>query len=64
MCTGKRVLDFGCGVNAWNAISIQNLCLSVDGVDRSLPQSGRIHNINLYQNLDEIQSVNYNVIIA
>jgi cyclopropane fatty-acyl-phospholipid synthase-like methyltransferase len=61
---GKRVLDFGCGVNAWNAISIQNICLSVDGVDRSLHQSGRIHNINLYQDLDEIQAVKYDVIMA
>jgi len=61
---GKRVLDFGCGVNAWNAISIQNICLSVDGVDRSLHQSGRIHHINLYQDLDEIQAVKYDVIMA
>jgi cyclopropane fatty-acyl-phospholipid synthase-like methyltransferase len=61
---GKRVLDFGCGVKAWNAIAIQDSCLRVDGVDRSLQQSGMINAISLYQELSEIQETTYDVIMA
>jgi hypothetical protein len=61
---GKRVLDFGCGVNAWNAIEIQHICTHVDGVDRSLPSTLTTNGINLYKEIDEIIGSTYDVIIA
>lgn len=61
---GKRVLDFGCGVKAWNAISIKKICLEVDGVDRSLIESGTFNGVKLYQEIDEIQEKSYDVIMA
>lgn len=61
---GQRVLDFGCGVHAWNALSIRDICQRVDGVDRSLPESRAVGDIRLYQELGEIVDSTYDVIIA
>jgi len=60
----KRVVDFGCGTNAWNAIAIQNVCQKVDGVDRSLEKATILNGINLYPNIGEIQGNTYDVVIA
>lgn len=61
---GKRVLDFGCGLNAWNARSIQPICQDVHGVDASLVATKTIDGITLHQSLDELQGNTYDVIIA
>ncbi|MFZ4396987.1 MAG: class I SAM-dependent methyltransferase [Kiritimatiellia bacterium] len=61
---GKAVLDFGCGVNAWNSVAIQPICKRVEGVDRSLPAATMTHGIRLFQNLNEIKNSIYDVILA
>lgn len=60
----KVVLDFGCGVNAWNSVAIQEMCRHVDGVDHSIPKNTHYQGIRLYNHLDQLTSQMYDVIIA
>jgi hypothetical protein len=60
----KIVLDFGCGINAWNSIAIQPLCKRVDGVDCSLSSSTIKNGISLYRDDKDIRGFVYDVIMA
>lgn len=62
---GKKVLDFGCGVQAWNARTIAGDCTFIAGVDRSLPRSSLIlDGIPLFRELHDLPVQNFDVIVA
>jgi len=61
----KKVLDFGCGRNAWAARSIQKMASLVHGVDASLPcDQLQIDNVLLYQSIQQLPLEDYEVISA
>ena len=59
----KRVLDFGCGRNAWTAQSLKKECHEIVGVDHSLDEDfSKIKNICLYKNLSLLGRKKFDVI--
>jgi hypothetical protein len=61
----KRVLDFGCGRNAWAARSIKSLVRLVHGVDASLGTPEVVlDDILLVQSIGQLPRADYEVIAA
>lgn len=61
---GKRVIDFGCGIHAWNSLAIAGKVDVVHGVDASIKNSTDIQGVQLYQSLTQLPLDNYNFIVA
>lgn len=59
----KRVLDFGCGRNAWTAQILKKECHEIVGVDQSLDNDfSTVKNICLYRDLSLLKKEKFDVI--
>lgn len=61
----KNVLDFGCGINAWNANSIYKYCKSIEGVEENYGAPQMVGRVNVYPSLSHIpEKRKFDVILA
>ena len=63
LVSGRVVLDFGCGANAWAARSLKPLCKRIDGLEPTL-STGIVHGIKIVSVLEQLQENDNEVVIA
>ena len=61
----KNVLDFGCGIKAWNANAIYKHCKSIEGVEENYSAPQLVGKVNVYPSLSHISDQRkFDVILA
>jgi SAM-dependent methyltransferase len=61
----KNVLDFGCGIKAWNANAIYKHCKSIIGVEENYSRPQLVGKVNVYPSLGHISDQHkFDVILA
>lgn len=61
----KNVLDFGCGIKAWNANAIHKYCQSIVGVEENYRAPQLVGKVNVYPSLSHISCQHkFDVILA
>jgi hypothetical protein len=61
----KNVLDFGCGIHAWNANTIYKYCKSIVGIEENYSVPQLVGKINVYPGLGHISDQRkFDVILA
>ena len=61
----KNVLDFGCGIKAWNANAIYEHCKSIEGVEENYSTPQLVGKVNVYPGLSHIgEQRKFDVILA
>ena len=61
----KNVLDFGCGIKAWNANAIHRHCKSIVGVEENYSTPQLVGKVNVYPSLSHIPDQHkFDVILA
>jgi hypothetical protein len=61
---GKRVLDFGCGNQAWNANQIFQYCERIVGVEPNLSSYQLIGQVPVYPSLAELPESGFDAVLA
>lgn len=61
----KNVLDFGCGIKAWNANAIHKHCKSIVGVEENYSVPQLVGKVNVYPSLSHISDQRkFDVVLA
>ena len=61
----KKVLDFGCGLKNWNSEFIGRYPKLLHGLDRSLPSTGRNHNVfEIFRDIQDLPFNDYEIVLS
>ena len=61
----KKVLDFGCGIKIWNSEFIGRYPNLLHGLDRSLPSTGRNHNVfEIFRDIQDLPFNDYEIVLS
>jgi len=61
---GKNVLDFGCGLDAWNANLIYSHCKNVVGIEQNQTVSIKVGKVNVFPSLNDMPHIKFDVVLA